>query len=137
MNVSLKKWDNCYTFMLKYLRLFPYFFEIESNEFVDLFEKERDLKVLNNNDVVVWETIDEEDYYSNREFTNGVLVNKKYEPALHFATVYLDKYLIDLTYVDSINTIRIREISKVNFNKNSYKIKYENIKVERKPIDTK
>jgi len=131
MDIKLKKWDNCYTFMLKYLDIFEKYYKIESNEFVELFDKDYNLKDFNNNDLIIWQDIDEEPTYCNREFIDGVLISKKYDSGLHFGVVYQDKYLIDLTYSDGFNLIRIRKIEDlklVSENCKIYKIKYETIK---------
>lgn len=128
MNIKLKKWDNCYTFMLKFLDIFNKYCEIDSNDFINLFEKDYNLKSFNNNDIIVWEDINGENAYGNRELKEGVLVSRKYDSTIHFGVVYLDHYLIDVTFVDNYNVIRIREISELNFtNKDSnvFVIRYQ------------
>jgi len=132
MNIELKKWDNCYTFMLKYLDIFINFYKVESNDFIELFNKDYNLNNFENNDVIVWETLNEEPSYCNREINEGVLVSKKYPSTIHFGIIYLNKYLIDLTYSEGYNLIRFRNIEELNFeNENSkvFKIQYKDIKL--------
>ena len=112
--IKLKKWDNCYTFMLKLLGIFDNFKELESDEFVTLFEHDYNIKDLKSGDVIVLEYVDkdsDEAYtYRYNELAEGILLSNKVLETLHFLVVSQDKYVIDLTFEDQRNCIRIRKM---------------------------
>ncbi len=113
-NIKLKKWDNCYTFMLKLLGIFDNYKELESDEFVGLFEHDYNMRDLKSGDVIVCEYVDKDSdaafTYRYNELVDGVLISNKVIETLHFLVVYKDKYVIDLTFEDQRNCIRIRRL---------------------------
>lgn len=110
------KWDNCYTFVLKLLDIFDKYKDIESDDFVGLFEKDYNLKQLKHGDIIICEYTDVEsdDSYSyrNNEFCDGILVTNKVMEVFHFMLVYKDSYILDLSFNKKReNYIRIRSFS--------------------------
>jgi len=123
MNLKLKKWDNCYTFMLKFLGKFDNFKEVESDEFIELFKKDYNMLDLKTNDVII--TVAEEDFGDKlaNELSEGILITNQVYKNNHFLVVYNDKYLIDLNFNhEGFNYIRVRHISILDNFKSKYRL---------------
>lgn len=120
MNIKVLKHDTCYTFMLKCLNVFDKFCNIESDDFVKLFDMQTFNKnILEDFDVIVYTT---DNYtFSTNELINGVPISKMILDGLHFIVCY-NNLAYDVTYKDGIKHIRIRLIKDLKIDYNYVKI---------------
>jgi hypothetical protein len=113
--IRLKKWDNCYTFMLKFFNLFDRCCDIESDVFVSECEGiDYSLDVpFNDYDVLAFhsDTILENQrvLLSGDRIEIGRTVGR-----IHFVIVLPRNRLLDVTFLDRDNYIRIRNLSEVD-----------------------
>lgn len=115
-SVILKKYDTCYTYVLKRLGL-ERFMDVESDDFINLSE----MSVLVNTipvygDILFWDD-GSRTYYPNEINVDGVIISNKWNTGLHFAVVEKNGYISDCTKEDTENVypvLRLRRFSDIH-----------------------
>jgi hypothetical protein len=113
MNIKIKKFDTCYTFVLRWFNILNKCIDIESDDFIKNFTLHTfDTNTISNDDVIVYTT--ENLIYAATELKNYIPVSNKISDGLHFC-IFFGNLIYDITFVDGIKHIRVRNFKDVNF----------------------
>jgi hypothetical protein len=125
MNLKIKKFDTCYTFVLRWFDILHEYIDTESDEFLKLFDLKKFDDNLQNNDVIVFTT---DNYiFANTELLNFIPISNKFTDGLHFCIFY-NNLIYDVSFINGINYIRVRHFKHINFSSDCVRvIKYEDI----------
>jgi len=129
--VEILKSDSCFTYAIKRIGIYEKFYNLESDEFLKLFDKHKIINpsFISKGSLIIYENNKDNSYeWNNRIITeDGHLISKFVSYAFHFM-VYEKEFISDLTENNlGFNSIRYRTIDSFIFNDNFHYIMYEDL----------